>query len=271
MRSFYITFKSPIVGVTINRQGFTLVELLVVIGIITVVLAFTLPAIQEARESARRVNCANHLRQIGIALNHYHSVMNAYPVGCVEWRGPNPENRQLAWSAFLLPYIEQHGLFDNLNLQLPFDDPANAMAAKRSVQLYRCPSGKRRQGPGDRALIDYGGIFGERIVSPNNPPKGVMLIDQSVRNSEIVDGLSNTLIVAEDSKSTDGEWINGNNIFDQAFAINSGPDFENDIRSDHRLGANACLCDGSVMFLSNSTDLKLLASFCTKAEFEIHD
>ena len=249
----------------------TLVELLVVIGVGTVALAIALPTIQEARESVRRTKCANHLRQIGLALHQHHAVRTAYPVGCVEWRELEPENRQLAWSAFLLPYIKQLNLYDRLDLQVSYDDPSNQLAASQPIQLYRCPSSNRCHSQGERALIDYGGIYGERITGPNNPPKGVMLINRPVRNSQIIDGLSNTIIIGEDTKSTEGEWINGNNIFDQAFAINTGPDFENDIRSDHRRGANVCLSDGSVTFLSNSTDLKLLASFCTKAGSELYE
>ena len=159
---------------------------------------------------------------------------------------------------------------DQLDLQLAFDDAANEQASSRSIELYRCHSSRRIKTIGARGLTDYGGIYGERISSPNNPPKGVMLIDQAVRNSQILDGLSNTLIVAEDTKSNQGEWINGGNIFDQAFAINGGPDFENDIRSDHLQGANVCFCDGAVRFLNDSTDLVLLASFCTRAGDEIN-
>ena len=253
----------------IIRQGLTLVELLVAVGIITVALAILFPAVQEARESARRMDCCHRLRQIGIALHQFHADQNAYPVGCLEWRASDPTNRQLAWSAFLLPYIEQQPLSDRLDLEVGFDAASNQDAASQPIQVYRCPSGKRQQLSNRRALIDYGGIYGERIASPNNPPKGVMLIDTPVRNAEIIDGLSNTLIVAEDTKSTDGEWINGNNIFDQAFAINASPFFENDIRSDHRQGANVCVCDGSVKFLSDSTDLMLLASLCTRAGNEV--
>ena len=254
-----------------SRNGSTLIELLVVISIAAILLAISIPALQEARESARRTNCTNHLRQIGIGLHQYYSDRLVFPVGCIEWRGSNPEHRQLAWSAFLLPYVEQQNLFESLDLQLAFDHPANEIAASRHIQLYRCPSSKRNSLAGERELIDYGGLFGERISGPNNPAKGVMLIDKPVRIPQIIDGLSNTIIVAEDTKSLDGEWINGNNIFDQAFAINSGPDFENDIRSDHRQGANVLFCDGSVKLLNDSTDLSLLASLCTKAGSELHD
>jgi prepilin-type processing-associated H-X9-DG protein len=83
--------------------------------------------------------------------------------------------------------------------------------------------------------------------------------------AEVTDGTSQTLILAEDTAWPDGQWINGRNIFDQAFAINAAPAFENDIRSDHPGGANGLLVDGAVRFLAESTDLDVLAAICTRA------
>jgi prepilin-type processing-associated H-X9-DG protein len=106
---------------------------------------------------------------------------------------------------------------------------------------------------------------GERIISPNNPPKGTMLTDQSVSLTMIRDGASKTILIAEDSINPDGQWINGLNIFDQAFAINQGPAFENDMRSRHPGGAQCLMADGSVKFLKQTVDLKVLAALCTRA------
>ena len=103
----------------------------------------------------------------------------------------------------------------------------------------------------------------------NSPPKGVMLIDRAVSIHEITDGTSQTLIVAEDSRWPEGQWINGRNIFDQAFGINQAPEFENDIRSEHPRGANGAFCDGSVRFLSESMDLQVLAAICTRNRGEV--
>jgi prepilin-type processing-associated H-X9-DG protein len=116
-----------------------------------------------------------------------------------------------------------------------------------------------------RGPSDYGGIFGERISSPNNPPKGVMLYDVSIPLVLIRDGASHTLIVAEDSMWPDGQWINGRNIFDQAYAINAAPPVENDIRSQHPGGAHALLADGSARFFAESLELNVLAALCTRA------
>ena len=102
-----------------------------------------------------------------------------------------------------------------------------------------------------------------------------MLYDRAMQISDILDGTSNTLIVAEDSASADGQWINGLNIFDQAYPINLSPNPamgiypENEIRSDHPGGANGLLCDGSARFLFQQMDLKTLAAICTRAGGEI--
>ena len=88
--------------------------------------------------------------------------------------------------------------------------------------------------------------------------------DEAIAIRDIPDGTSATLIVSEDSNWPDGQWINGRNIFDQAFPINKAPRFENDIRSRHPLGANALFCDGSATFLSQDMDLLVLAAICTR-------
>jgi prepilin-type N-terminal cleavage/methylation domain-containing protein len=250
--------------------GFSLVELLVAVTLIGILLGLLLPAIQTTREVARKTQCQNHLHEIGIALLAYHNDLQAFPTGCLEWRSPaNPTQRQLAWSAFLLPYLDEQALFDSLELSMPFDSLENSSAASRVIPVFVCPTGSRgTQLEAGRGPCDYGGIYGERIQSPNHPPKGSMLIDEVIRLSQITDGSSHTLIVAEDSGFADGQWINGRNIFDQAFAINTSPDFENDIRSEHPGGAVSLLADGRVQFLTENIDLTYLAGLCTRAGAE---
>jgi len=253
------------------RRGFTLVELLVVITIIGILIALLLPAVQAARAAARRMSCSNNLRQIGIGLHNYHAALGCFPPGGLEPRSPKwPQGRQLAWSVFLLPYVEQQPLYDALDTGKAFDHADNAEAAAAILSLYVCPSVPRgmelREG---RGPCHFGGIYGERISSPNNPPKGTMLYDQAISIRDISDGTSHTLAISEDSGFTDGQWINARNVFDQAFGINQAPDFENDIRSEHAGGANGLFADGSVRFLSESMALETLAAICTRAGGEI--
>jgi prepilin-type N-terminal cleavage/methylation domain-containing protein len=250
-----------------SRCGFTIVELLVVIAIIGVLTGLLLPAVQSAREAARRTACQNNLKQIGLGLQHYHDLHGAFPIGCVEWRPwGNTTNRQLAWSAYLLPYVEQQPLYDCLNLNLPFDDPANRVASATVLEVFLCPSTDPELTllTSGRGPSHFGGIYGERIISPNAPPKGVMLLDRAIRIAEVLDGTTFTLIVGEDSRFPDGEWINGRNIFDQAYPINAAPEIENDIRSEHPGGAHGFTCSGSVHFLTETMDVKVLAALCTR-------
>ncbi len=251
--------------------AFTLVELLVVIAIIGVLVALLLPAVQAARSASQRTACANNLKQIGLALQNYHDTHEELPIGCLEWRPYGGTwQRQFAWSAQLLPQLELASLHDQIDFDKPFDDPANATAASAVVNIYVCPAHPEGgQLAGGRGPSDYGGMYGERITSPNNPAKGAMLIDQSVRFAQITDGTSHTILVGEDTGFADGQWINGRNLFDQAFAINAAPLFENDLRSDHVGGAQVTMADASVQFLSEGMDDHVLAALCTRAGGEV--
>jgi prepilin-type N-terminal cleavage/methylation domain-containing protein len=261
-----------------GRRAFTLIELLTVVAILAALVAVLLPAVQAAREAARRTTCQNHLRQIGLALLEWHDAQEIFPTGCVEWRPyGGTTQRQLAWSAYLLPWIDQQALYDRLDLELPFDAAENAAAAAVRIPVYVCPSSRRGDAHSSqfaetvRGPSDYGGIYGERILSQNNPPGGVMLIDQAVAISQIADGTSRTLIVGEDTRHPDGQWINGRNLFDQAMRVNRAPLVENDLFSDHPGGAHGLAADASVHFLSEQTDLSALAAACTRAGGETHN
>ena len=120
-----------------GRRAFTLVELLVVIAIIGILIALLLPAVQAARESGRRSQCSNNLKQIGIALHNYHGVHQCLPFGC----GHADSLPQTGtWAAFILPYIEEQKIYDQFNFRLAMNDPGNANAVQWIVATYICPS-----------------------------------------------------------------------------------------------------------------------------------
>jgi prepilin-type processing-associated H-X9-DG protein len=246
-----------------------------------------LPAVQSAREAARRISCGNNLRQIGIGLQSYHAAMKCFPVGGIEYRPMvNPKTRkpygasgrQLAWSAFLLPYLDQTPLHQQINFSKAFDAAENAVAAAYILSVYICPSvpqgNELRNG---RGPCHYGGIYGECmkvngtvITSPNNPPKGAMLYNQAISAADIRDGTSNTLIVAEDSDWPEGQWINGANLFEQMYPIHGVPEgqVDNEICSKHPGGANGLFADSSTRFLPETLDPHVLAAICTRAGYE---
>src|SRR5207247_8735943 len=103
-----------------------------------------LPAVQRVREAAARTRCLNNLKQIGLALHDHLAARGTFPPGGVEWRPPgDTTRRQLAWSAFLLPFLEQDALYRRLDLSTPFDSPQNAPAAATVLSVYLCPSSRR--------------------------------------------------------------------------------------------------------------------------------
>lgn len=258
----------------------TLVELLVVIAIVGLLVMLLLPAVQAAREGARRGQCANNLRQIGVGLLDFNGAKGAFPPGCVE-----PAGRRLAWSLFLLPFIDEGATFDLYDQRTLYYAEGNRQAASVVVTVYLCPSTARfsraRDGnttgdvngnglydPGDfMGAIDYGGMFGWA----NSPAyaNGVMIYDQAISLRQITDGSAHTILVAEDSgrgTTMDGEWADGENIFDCGLSINTLQN--NEIWSDHPSGAQVLFCDGSVRFLFEDLDLSVLAALCTRAQGE---
>ena len=132
------------------RRGFTLVELLVVIAIIGMLIALLLPAVQAAREAARRAQCANNLKQIGLALHNYHAACGSFPPGNINrTAGMCPGMAEPAvsystrfgnWMIAILPYMEQAALFDRYSIDYHNESPENQAVRETSVSTYVCPS-----------------------------------------------------------------------------------------------------------------------------------
>ncbi len=255
-----------------------------VIAIIGVLVSLLLPAVQMAREAAHRAQCTNNLKQIGIALHGYHDVHNTFPSGgWIAVSGqPATQKMNTGWSASVLPWLEQRPLFDSLNLSVVYDDPANSTATFTVLQVYLCPSEPRKtywnRSPGDQfdhADADYGGMYGERgLSSPtvtNNPPRGPMVFNQPISLAAIIDGASQTLQVSEAPEAINAMWASGHNVFDQAYPINARPpsEYGEELTSQHPGGVNALFADGSVHFLKNQTDRRVVAALCTRDGGEI--
>ncbi len=242
----------------------TLIELLVVIAIIGTLAAVLLPVVQRARESARQTACISNQRQIGVAIASYNTTYRRLPYGCLEWR-PNSrsKNRQLAWSATIVPFMDG-GSAMAIDFTKAYDHADNAKAAETKLPVYLCPSVTRV--PQQRGPTDYGGLFGQRLTTKTNTDNGVFIYNKSFRVADIIDGVSTTIAVSEDSAGPDSEWINGRNVFEQSGGINDPKSWigDNEIRSLHTGGAAALFCDSSVHFLSESMDLEALAALISR-------
>ncbi len=190
-----------------RRPGFTLIELLVVIAILSVLIALLLPAVESARESARRISCANNLKQIGLAMHQYENTNGVLPPsvalatnssGAVTWFG--------GWSAHgrVLPFLEQNSVFSGLNFTLNYANPANTTVSNLTINAFICPSEVKPQpathGFGLCGVVNYGVNVGDWYVwggaagIPNRAPFGVNL---ARRFSAFTDGLSNTVLMGE--------------------------------------------------------------------------
>ena len=180
-----------------RRLGFTLVELLVVIAIIGVMVGLLLPAVQAAREAARRSSCSNNLKQIGLGLHNYESAYNKLPIngqnGAVSYADPGPANaRSVSWMVGILTFCEQPALYEaiDFNFESTNDprngasfnsapNPSNAFVARSPVATYRCPSdglsSERRPNRANRtadkefALNNYKGVAGSNWAWGNFP------------------------------------------------------------------------------------------------------
>jgi prepilin-type N-terminal cleavage/methylation domain-containing protein/prepilin-type processing-associated H-X9-DG protein len=185
--------------VSCSRRAFTLIELVVVIAVIAVLIALLLPAVQASREAARRVQCVNNEKQIGLALHNYHESRQCFP--------PSSMGGISAFSALsqILPFLEQSTMYNALNFSLPDTDPANNTVLMAKVNGFICPSDLPDSAPANGAQTNYMADQGSWIVFGSStgananlpPPNGVFIAGSASTFASITDGLSNTGFFSE--------------------------------------------------------------------------
>jgi prepilin-type N-terminal cleavage/methylation domain-containing protein len=290
-------------AMSIHRRSFTLIELLVVIAIIAILIGLLLPAVQKVREASSLLSCRNNLKQIGLAMHQYHDTQGSFPVGYYD---PTPwpaldNGPGWGWGAYLLPYLEQNNLFQQIRFDLDVGDPANAGIRATFLKIYSCPSDPSGS---TTFVINDGGSNSWTLARGNyvacngndgvddftTPPHTGAFVRaiKGYRVADITDGLSNTFFVGDrTSKLSYSTWVGGPtgalNPFLQApgnfgaevtllmcHAGVTGPNtpgvFDADSTSSpHQLGVPFLFGDGSVHFISNGIDIATWMALATRA------
>lgn len=226
-----------------RRRGFTLIELLVVIAIIAVLIALLLPAVQQAREAARRSQCKNNLKQIGLALHNYHDTFNTFPPGQTHTNFQGGRSIFWSWITFTLPYIDQAPLYSTIDFGFGSwpnswasasgsANSPNVLAQRKRLTVYVCPSSPSSEAVDAdptslRTVTEYLGSSGDNGAFFSGWPNGVseprycnqagglsgiisntgiFFGNSRVGMRDVTDGTSNTLMVGERPAPADASW-----------------------------------------------------------------
>jgi len=198
------------------QSGFTLIELLVVIAIIAILVALLLPAVQQAREAARRSQCKNNLKQIGVALHNYHDTHGVLPPASTPSSRFSTDRATWSWAVMILPNIDQAPLYDQLQPNSPdslleaLSDPTRVRLMQTIIDGYLCPSDP---GPalnnlrpldltGANVEVGRANYVGNMGVDQSSPTEGLFYYNSNVRFRDVTDGLSNTFAMGERAHGT---------------------------------------------------------------------
>ena len=268
-------------------RGFTLIELLVVIAIIAILIALLLPAVQQAREAARRTQCKNNLCQLALAMHNYDMSFEMLAPGTVNPDGPIkniPEGYHMGWLVQHLPMMEQSHAFKMVNFDEGAYGPANSKLRAMAMSVMECPSDYSFQYTvdpiGNVRSASYAGSFGGDDVPIDGKNNGLFYLNSSTRFSEIRDGASNTIAIGEKVNPRDTKdlgWMSGTSatLRNTGVPVNGGWDVVNYFQarsqvtgptvapddmstggfsSQHTGGCQVALADGSVRFISENID-----------------
>ena len=265
-----------------SRRAFTLVELLVVIAIIGTLIALLLPAVQAAREAARRAQCTNNLKQLGLALHVYHDSMKRFPPGFMVITHEGSVGGGWAWGVFLMPYLEQSPLQGKLSptmytLSQVISDPALLPMLQMKLAVFRCPSSPMED------LREFHGAGAEMVATANYTccrgffdvkgsahltmdNNGLLYGESATRVQDVTDGTSNTFALGErtvlkkyvDDPSKWPSWCGpgglgiGSTVSSSVAYDLNNPDSIHGFSSHHPGGAMFSFVDGSVHFIADT-------------------
>ena len=199
----------------LRRHGFTLIELLVVIAIIAVLIALLLPAVQQAREAARRTQCKNNLMQIGLALQNYMLGHEVLPPGTQNATGPivskeDETQYHMNWIVQILPYLEQQNVYNHIDFDQSVYSKSNGAVRSRQMNSLICPSDPHTYGK-SVGLTNYCGVHNDFETPIDVNQNGVLFLNSAIHYEQVTDGSSNTIYVMESraDMGADLGWMSG--------------------------------------------------------------
>jgi len=253
------------------RRGFTLIELLVVIAIIAILIALLLPAVQQAREAARRTQCKNNLMNICLALHNYMMAHEVLPPGTQNATGPivsgpaatgrdpavpravggddpqpaptGPVGYHMSWTTQILPYIEQQNAYSKIDFQKSVYDAANLPVMQHTITTYMCPSDYGPTSSGNRIVrTNFRGVHHDQEAAINVDQNGVLYLNSAVRYEDITDGSSSTIFVGEANLQLNSSlgWMSGT----RATLRNTGTAINAGLRTMRNMGVMQTAKDG---------------------------
>lgn len=269
-----------------NRRAFTLIEMLTIGLIVALLVGMVLPAVQQARDAARRMQCRCHLMQVGVALRNYESAHGGLPPGTVDPQPPirsnNAQGYHFGWIVQILPHLEEANAFYDFDFSVSVHDKRNLNACSTLVTVLHCPSAW-----GGRGSSTYAACHHDVEAPIDVDNSGVMFANSFVRREDVTDGAANTIFVGESAANDFFGWASGTratlrNTGTPMTPVKTAPGgmlpvvvpnlpamWVGGFSSTHSGGANFLFGDGSVRFLNEGISMAVYRQLGNRADGEL--